>query len=759
MAHARDRARDEARAADERVERVRQEDEEELERTRQEVDSAHRDLLNAQRQLDRSERKLEKAERQLDHAERKLDGTQRKLDSTQRKLDSTQRKLDGTQRKLESALGRLRKSERDREREREHRLTAERKLAATERRAERLERSLAALRSGRGYKLMRTLWRLRRPFARAPRGAGGDSASDDDGPTPRGEERDPEPYPAPRTPGAAAAQTDPPATAPPLARVEPGRADPGRRPRTGRLRVAAVLDEMSAACFAPECELVPLALEGWREQLDEHEPDLLLVESAWQGNGGKWQYRIAKYARKDLAGLPALRALVDDCRRRGIPTAFWNKEDPIHFERFAEAAALFDHVFTTDERCIDRYRALPGERTVTALPFAAQPRIHNPTAIVDERSASPCFAGAWYRDRHVDRQTALEAVLDAARPFGLVIYDRTFGTSDAAFGFPDRFRPHVLGKLPYDRILEVYKSHRVFLNANSVVDSPTMCSRRVLELAASDTPILSTPSAALHELVGDAVLEASDEPTATDALELLLGNAGERRRRTRAARRAVMSRHTYEHRLAAIAEVAGLGDRIDQGPAIAALAIADGADAARRLARALAAQDAAPDELVIGTQAEAAIDVGGLERLLPATRVRTARLDGATVGSRAGANGGGADAPAGALKALAAATDAPWVLPMPAAASLRPHVVSDMRAALRFVDADAIGTAPAAGGQAPIEHRETDAVDPRATLARRELVEARGWPAADGGEDPPAMAGWSDDGVRMYAADSDWIDA
>lgn len=469
-------------------------------------------------------------ERERDEARSRLEAREQHLKTAQLGVESRDRKLESAERKLgsrEAELTRLRSAVRDRERKL---ALSEARLEKSQQRAEHFRGSLLALREGSAYRLMRILWRLRRPFRRAPRREIVEASGEDAEPAP----------PAPERPAAAPS-------------------GPSSPPKRERLRVASILDEMSQACFAPECELVPLSLERWAEQLDEAQPDLLLVESAWNANGGEWQYRIAEYPRKDLVGLPALRALLDGCRERGIRTAFWNKEDPVHFERFSAAAALFDHVFTTDARCVERYQALLGERTVTPLPFAAQPRIHNPIAAVPARSASPCFAGAWYRDRHPDRRQALEALLDAARPHGLVIYDRRFGADDDAFGFPDRFAPHILGKLPYERVLDVYKSHRVFLNANSVVDSPTMCSRRVFELAACDTAIVSTPGAALAALLGEGTVEeVGEEATAAAALARLLEDDGERARRTRAARRAVFADHTYAERLATIAATAGL---------------------------------------------------------------------------------------------------------------------------------------------------------------------------------------------------------
>src|SRR5699024_11732130 len=48
--------------------------------------------------------------------------------------------------------------------------------------------------------------------------------------------------------------------------------------------------------------------------------------------------------------------LLAECRKRGIPTVFWNKEDPPHFDDFLPLAKLFDVVFTSDVRLVNEYR-------------------------------------------------------------------------------------------------------------------------------------------------------------------------------------------------------------------------------------------------------------------------------------------------------------------------------------------------------------------------------------------------------------------
>jgi hypothetical protein len=329
---------------------------------------------------------------------------------------------------------------------------------------------------------------------------------------------------------------------------------------TSDLRVACVLDEMSYQSFKPECHLIAFGPHNWLEVLEREMPNLLLVESAWRGNGGSWEYKVGSYSYPESVGLPDLAALVEWCRREGIPTVFWNKEDPIHFEKFKEAAAVFDVVFTSDANIVERYQELPGvpDRVVGVLPFAAQPAIHNPVAAMGSRDRRPVFAGAYYRNRHESRRTELDLLLDAAMPHGLVIYDRMGGAVSDSFGFPDRFQPNVAGSLPYEDMVQVYRQHRVFLNVNSVNDSPTMFSRRVFELLASGTPVVSTPSLGVERIFGSVVDIVETPSQAEEAIRRLVEDDDWWLERSIRGIEAVFQGNTYADRLETIAVTAGL---------------------------------------------------------------------------------------------------------------------------------------------------------------------------------------------------------
>lgn len=343
----------------------------------------------------------------------------------------------------------------------------------------------------------------------------------------------------------------------------------------GALRIASILDAFSEHCFRYEAELLPLSRDGWRSEIAEFRPAMLLAESAWRGNQGQWSYLMSSYAKKEEN---PLRDLLAWCREHGLPTVFWNKEDPPNFDVFIDVAKDFDYVFTTDADCIPRYRERVGHDRVFALPFAAEPAIHNPMGR-PYRQRNVCFAGSWRADKYPERVRDSEILLKPAAEFGLDIYDRFHGTKDAhKFRFPREFRRSVQGSLDYDRMLSAYRAYKVFLNVNSVKESPTMFSRRVFELMACGTPVLSSESAGMRALLGGFAKVVDSEADARSELQRLLTDAEYHRRVAHLGYREVMTNHTYTTRIASILREAGIPAPPAEPPLVSILAASNRPD-------------------------------------------------------------------------------------------------------------------------------------------------------------------------------------
>ena len=225
---------------------------------------------------------------------------------------------------------------------------------------------------------------------------------------------------------------------------------------------------------------------------------------------------------------------------------------------FIDAARLFDYVFTSDANCIPDYRKHIGHDRVFALPFAAQPRIHNPIQS-GPRDGNVCFAGTWYAHRHFARQDDALRVLRPALGFDLHVYNRMADSGNPNYRWPDAFLSALRGALPYAEMVEAYKRYKVFLNINSVTNSPTMFSRRVYELLACGTPVISSYSEGIDEMFGgDLVLMSEEEASTRSMLERLLGDDDYRERLALRGQRKVFSEHTYTHRLQYVLDTIGL---------------------------------------------------------------------------------------------------------------------------------------------------------------------------------------------------------
>ncbi|NRP74723.1 Ubiquinone biosynthesis O-methyltransferase [Ensifer psoraleae] len=308
-----------------------------------------------------------------------------------------------------------------------------------------------------------------------------------------------------------------------------------------RLRVAGIMDEFTVHSYEPECTLLQLHPQNWRQQLTEFNADLLFIESAWKGLDSLWQGKISNAD-------PEVLELIDWCRQRKIPSLFWNKEDPVHFSTFVFIAKCVDYVFTTDIDCVPKYKEAVGHERVYLLPFAAQPRIHNPIELYDRKDAFN-FAGSYYL-RYPERQRDFAALIDAVGSLRPVeIYDRNFDNPHPHYTFPEQYAPMILGKLPFAEIDKAYKGYRYGINMNTIKQSQTMFARRVFELLASNTVVASNFSRGVRLLFGDLVISSDNAAELHRRLGAICEDEVGYRKFRLLGLRKVMTEHTYADRL------------------------------------------------------------------------------------------------------------------------------------------------------------------------------------------------------------------
>lgn len=322
-----------------------------------------------------------------------------------------------------------------------------------------------------------------------------------------------------------------------------------------RLKVAAIMDEFTYNCYAPECDLMQVTPDGFKEEIDGFLPDMLFIESVWRGKDSLWRFKLHD-------NTEALKALTDYCRSKSIPVVFWCKEDPVHFGVFIRAASFADFVFTTDADCIELYKAHLGHERVYYLPFAAQPKLHNPIEEY-ERKDRFCFAGSFYVKYQERSQTFMDLV-PLFLEHGLDIYDRNFKkgetdnnsqtTSVASplienYYYPPEVQDCILGGLPFSEIARAYKGYKYGVNMTSMVQSGFMFARRVFELLACNTVTVSNYSRGLELFFGELLIATNDKKHMEEKLSALCSTELSYRKYRLAGLRHVLRYHLYEDRL------------------------------------------------------------------------------------------------------------------------------------------------------------------------------------------------------------------
>ncbi|MFD2796819.1 glycosyltransferase [Promicromonospora vindobonensis] len=521
------------------------------------------------------------------------------------------------------------------------------------------------------------------------------------------------------------------------------------------LRVGVILDDFSRLAFASEWDQVDLTPATWRDELAAG-LDLLFVESAWNGNGGAWQYHLTGTS----APRPAFVELVDASRAAGVPTVFWNKEDPVHFEDFLDAARLFDRVYTTDVDRLPAYEDALGHEQVGVLEFAAQPAIHNPVRVHGrgpERDVA--FAGMYFAHKYPERREQMDLLLGAAldvspkMEHGLEIFSR-FRGKDQKYQFPAPLDGRVVGSLDYDRMLTAYREYKVFLNVNSVVGSPSMCARRIFEITASGTPVVSTPSAAVGEYFpSDEVFVAGTRETAAHTIRALVRSPELRDRAVHKGQRRIWREHTYGARSQKVLHEVGLVDSaVVPRPSVTALVSTNRPHQLDHVLAALGAQE--------GVDLQVALLSHGFE------------VDDADLRARAKEAGierlellsAPADVPLGScLNLLLEAADGDVVAKIDDDDLYGPQYLSDQLYAMAYSGADVVGKQAhymhLEGADATIlrfadrEHRYTDRVMGPTIVAARETASSVRFRTLPRGEDTAFLEDLVEAGGTLYSAD------
>ncbi len=322
------------------------------------------------------------------------------------------------------------------------------------------------------------------------------------------------------------------------------------------MKIAYIADELTASCLQERWHAIAITPLNYRWVLRFQKPDFLFVESAWQGNDNRWKYRIAGYPDYPKRTNALLSKVVEYARDRGIPTVFWNKEDGAHYERFISSAKFFEYIFTVDQNCVPRYiEATKGLATVNTLPFSVESNFHYFTGF-NFKSRSANFVGSYSKHVHERRRTWQEMMFRACTDIGmpLHVYDRNSARKSENYRYPSLPGLTVNPAVPYRHTGQIYRDHLVSLNVNTVEDSPTMYSRRLVEIIACGGIAVTNPTPSVERYFSDYCNIVENEFECREVIQRLLkhGPSDQDLERAKAGAEHISKEHSWTRRMALI---------------------------------------------------------------------------------------------------------------------------------------------------------------------------------------------------------------
>ncbi|MDD5159926.1 MAG: glycosyltransferase [Sulfuricurvum sp.] len=325
--------------------------------------------------------------------------------------------------------------------------------------------------------------------------------------------------------------------------------------------IALIADELTSKCLEYEANVYFITPLNYKFVLHFFKPDFLFVESTWHGKRDAWKFKIASYPEHPKRNNKILEKVVNYAKKLNIPTVFWNKEDGVHFERFIESAKLFDHIFTVDENCLSKYRAVVDARvTVNTLMFAVQAKIHYFSGF-NFKYKRANFVGSYSHHIHDRRRFWQDMFFHSTSNtgLGLSVYDRNSSRKSSNYRYPKLSKMDVNSAVQYADTAQIYKDYFVSLNVNTIEDSETMFSRRLVEIIGCGGIAVTNPSPAVEKYFKEYCYVVHDEKEANDLFDRIkYGLSDQDLQRARAGAAYVAKEHTWSHRIQEIYEVIGI---------------------------------------------------------------------------------------------------------------------------------------------------------------------------------------------------------
>lgn len=317
-------------------------------------------------------------------------------------------------------------------------------------------------------------------------------------------------------------------------------------------KIGIVADEFLYESFKDVAD-VEYITRTERENIKDY--DFVILATTWRGVDQSWTGAAT-------ANGPIRRQMImmaEEYNKKGIPTIFYSKEDPVNYNLFKSLAKHCKYIYTTAQEVVNNYKEYTGNENVKVLQFGVNPTIHNPvgsrTQYAEKYKDEILFAGSWlskYPVRMTETQKLFDSIIMEDAP--LTIIDRNLELRDPRYQFPSKYIPYITPPVRHDFLMKLHKIFRWSINMNSVKYSETMFANRVYELQAFGNILLSNYNTGINNIFPNVrMINAPDDFK-------VIYNTDEKDLRELQAKgiRSVMKDHTTYDRIKSIAGDIGL---------------------------------------------------------------------------------------------------------------------------------------------------------------------------------------------------------
>ncbi|OGV21321.1 MAG: hypothetical protein A2X47_11960 [Lentisphaerae bacterium GWF2_38_69] len=324
-----------------------------------------------------------------------------------------------------------------------------------------------------------------------------------------------------------------------------------------------MVDRITSACIAAECDTREITPDNFKDIIYSWKPDLIFSETSWSASHGAWRnklplpyYVIWKKIDKTLFNILSI------AKDRKIPTFFWQKDSDVWFTFYIHITKLFDHILTTDSNIIPRLRAnLPSSTTIDTMLFPCQQAFHSFNGFNFKYNQAN-FVGGYRKDGiHINRAKWLNMIIESCQKteMKLDVFDRNFAKRDKNFHFPGIGTYSHFHPIQNSKTASIYKDYLISFNANTITNSPTMYSRRLVEILACGGMVLTNKAISVEKLFKDyCYIVENPEQTNEILSRLKNGPSTKDMERARAGAEYISKNHTWTHRIDDICKIAGI---------------------------------------------------------------------------------------------------------------------------------------------------------------------------------------------------------